>query len=75
VKMDDAKAECERWLAYLERQDQKCAEIQEIAADLRAEKCSEDEARRRLRQIDSKPVVFEGSRLREAVLCLLAHLK
>jgi hypothetical protein len=76
MKLEEAKAECERWFAYMKRQEDKSIAIQKIAADRRAGRCTEDEGRRRLRSIDNCSVtVYDGANLREAVRCLLAHVQ
>lgn len=69
-----AKAECERWFAYLRRQEEKTDAMQQLAADRRSGKCDEAEGKRRLRQIDSEGVkVYDGARLYDAVKVLLRH--
>lgn len=57
---------CEGWFAYIERQKQKSIEVQKLAAMSRAGQG--DEARRRLRQLDSTSLtVYDGARLEPAV--------
>jgi len=68
----EAKAECERWLAHLKRQEEKSIAIQKIAADRRSGKYDAAEAHRRLRAIDNCSVtVYDGARLADAVRVLL----
>jgi hypothetical protein len=67
----EAIAECDRWLAYLDRQKAKSEAIQQLAADRRNGKCDEAEGRRRMRQIDSGVTVYDGARLAEAVRVLI----
>jgi len=72
MNLVEAKAECERWLAYLKRQEEKAVAIQQIAADRRSGKCDAGEAQRRLRTIDNCSVtVYDGARLADAVRVLL----
>jgi len=72
VKLSEAKTECERWFAYLDRQRKKTIAIQKIAAERRAGTIDEEEGRRRLRAIDKCSVtVFDGARLEKAVRLLL----
>lgn len=76
MNLAEAKIECQRWLDYLERQKERSIRIQQIAADRRTGKCSEDEGRRRLRAIDGFGVtVFDGAKLADAVAFLIRDLK
>lgn len=75
MNLMQAKVECQRWLAYLERQKEKSVTIQQIAADRRNGVCDEQQAKRRLRAIDGCGVtVFDGARLSEAVKFLLKEV-
>lgn len=65
MKVDDAVAICEEWFAYLDRQRAKSVEIQRLAA--MARNGQQEEAQRRLRQIDNTPTVYDGGRLEPAV--------
>lgn len=71
MKLAEAKAECQRWLDYLDRQKEKTIAMQQIAADRRSGKCNETEAYARLRRLDSGVTVYDGARLAEAVKFLL----
>ena len=73
MTLDEAKAECKRWLAHLERQKEKSAEMQKIAADRRAGRCDLSEARRRIRRLDNGVTVYDGARLADAVRVMLTH--
>jgi hypothetical protein len=73
MTLDEARAEGQRWLDYLDREKQKSIEIQKLAADRRQGKCDADEGRRRLRAIDDRSnlVVYDGAKLAEAVALLI----
>ena len=75
MNLIEAKAECQRWLDYLDRQKEKSVAIQKLAAERRQGKCDEDEGRRRLRSIDDRCslTVYDGARLAEAVAILVAR--
>lgn len=70
---EEAKEECERWLAYLDRQADKKALLTRLAADARAGRITPDEARREMRVIDSSPSVYDGARLADAVRVLFDY--
>ena len=69
----EAKAECQRWLDYLDRQKEKSLAIQKLAAERRKGECDADEGRRRLRAIDDRCslTVYDGAKLAEAVALLI----
>lgn len=69
MKTIDAIEICEQWFAYIERQKQRAAEMQKLAAMARAGQ--QEEAQRRLRQMDNSPTVYDGGRLEPAVRHLL----
>lgn len=72
MKLDEAKAECARWFAYLDRQREKSLAVQKIASDVRNGVCDSDEGRRRLRALDGCSVtVYDGANLEKAVRVLL----
>lgn len=74
-ELAEAKAECERWFAYLKRQEEKSLAIQKIATARRLGEIDENEGRRRLRSIDNCSVtVYDGANLAKAVRVLLKHL-
>lgn len=76
MKIAEAKAECERWFAYLDRQREKAIAMQEIAAARRSGKIEQFEASRRVRMLDGRaPVVFDGARLEQAIKALLRELE
>ena len=75
MTLTQAKAECERWFAYLKRQEHKSLQIQSVAAARRRGEIDENEARRRVRTIDGCSVtVYDGANLEKAVRVLLKHV-
>ncbi|MEO0568290.1 MAG: hypothetical protein AAF066_11200 [Pseudomonadota bacterium] len=76
MSLDEAKTECRRWFAYLERQEQKTRDLQKLAADRRAGKCDDVEMKRRRAAIDEPGVtVYDGANLYDAVKTLLKHVE
>lgn len=74
MKLDEAKAECERWLARCDRQREKSLSLQVLARDRREGRCDADEARRRMQEIDRAGVqVYDGANLETAIRTLLRH--
>lgn len=72
MNIDEAKTECQRWLDYLKRQEEKSLALQKLAADRRAGRCDEKEMRRRMGDINGPTVtVYDGARLAEAVRVLM----
>lgn len=69
MKTNEAIEICEQWFAYIERQKQKAVEIQKLAT--MARNGQQEEAQRRLRQIDRTPTVYDGGRLEPAVRALV----
>lgn len=75
MTLDQAKAECERWFAYIKRQETKAVEMQKLATALRRGEIDEAESRRRVRALDGSGVtVFDGANLEKAVRVLLKHV-
>ena len=77
MTLDEAKKECHRWFDYHKQQDDECKKLQELAADRRAGRCSEEEGRVRRLKIQgyrNSPTVYDGANLAEAVLVLLKHV-
>ena len=72
MKDQDAIAEFERWFAYLERQEQKTAEMQRLAI---LAKTDQAEAQRQLRRLDRAPKVYDGANLYPAVRHAWRRLK
>lgn len=76
MKLAEAKEECERWFAYLKRQEERAIEIQKIASAVRKGEITSDEGQRRLRRIDGCGVtVYDGANLQKAVRVLLRHIQ
>jgi hypothetical protein len=76
MKLVDAIAECERWLAHLESQRQRSFELQKIAAECRSGNIDGDEARRRKRTLDNSSVtVYDGAELAKAVAALIVAVR
>ena len=73
MKLDEAKAECERWFAYLRRQKDKSVAMQKIASARRLGEIDEQEERRRVRALDSGITVYDGANLEKAVRVLLKY--
>jgi hypothetical protein len=65
MKVEDAISICEEWFAYLTKQRARSLEIQQLAT--LARNGQQEEAQRRLRQIDRTPTVYDGDRLEPAV--------
>ena len=76
MKLEEAKAECERWLAYNQRQKDKSIALQKIASQVRSGEITSEEGRRKRRSIDGCSVtVFDGARLEQAVKVLLKNIR
>lgn len=69
MKTAEAIAICEGWFAYIERQKELAVEMQKLAAMARAGQ--QEEAQRRLRQMDNSVTVYDGVRLEPAVRALV----
>ena len=54
MNIEQAKAECQRWLDYLQKQKEKTIAVQQIAAGRRNGSILKEEALRRLQVIDNK---------------------
>lgn len=69
----EAKAECQRWLDYLDRQKEKSIAIQKIAGAVRRKEIDSAEGKKQLRAIDDRCslTVYDGARLAEAVKLLI----
>lgn len=76
MKLEEAKAECERWLAHLDHQRERALNMQRIATAVRNGEIDQEEARRRVRRHDGiTPVVYDGARLEQAVKLLLCEIR
>lgn len=69
MKTDEAIDICERWFAYIERQKQRAIEMQKLAT--MARNGEQEEAQRRMRQMDRSPTVYDGATLEPAVRYLV----
>lgn len=83
MKLVDAIAECERWLAYLEAQKQKSFEASELYKfhssshiDGQERARRHDEALRRKRELDNSSVkVYDEAELAKAVAALIVAVR
>jgi hypothetical protein len=76
MTLAEAKAECDRWFAHLDRQREKSISMQKIAAAVRAGEITRGTAQHRVRALDGRaPVVFDGAPLEQAIKTLLKHVK
>lgn len=73
MTLEEAKAECGRWFAYLERQRLRSLELQQLASARRAGILTLEEANQRMHQMDTI-TVYDGAELEKAVKVLLKHL-
>ena len=72
MKLGEARAECQRYLDYLTREEEKAAALVRLAADRRSGRCDDRERERRLREImGPSPTVYDGANLRDAVKVML----
>lgn len=75
MKIDEAKAECQRWLDYLDREKERSVAMQGLASERRQGLIDEAEGRRRLRALDNGVKVYDGAKLAEAVKLLLRSVE
>lgn len=75
MTLDEAKAEGQRWLDYLKRQEEKSVAIQRIAGAVRRKEIDSAEGKRQLRAIDDRSslTVYDGTKLADAVKLLIAR--
>lgn len=75
MTLDDAKAECKRWFAHLQQEDERVIALQQLAADRRSGRCDAKEGERRRAEIQGNGItVYDGANLHEAVKTLLKHV-
>jgi hypothetical protein len=75
MTLAEAKAECQRWLAYLDRERERSIALQKIASARRSGEIDDAEAQRRaLRKRDSGLTVYDGANLEKAVKVLLTFV-
>lgn len=72
MNLDEALKVCEDWFAYNERTRQRSVEVQRLAALART---NPEEARKRLREYDRSPTVYDGARLEPAVRFLVERFR
>lgn len=65
MKTEEAIEICEKWLDHIEAQKQRATEVQKVAAMARTGQ--QEEAQRRLRQIDNSVTVYDGARMEPAI--------
>ena len=66
MKLSEARTECERWFAYLQQQEVRSVELQQLAFDRRAGTCDDTEMHLwRMARIDSSVIVYDGAKLVE----------
>jgi hypothetical protein len=65
MKAPEAIEICEQWFAYIERQKQRAIKMQELAT--MARNGQQEEAQRRMRQMDRSVTVYDGATLEPAV--------
>jgi predicted Fe-Mo cluster-binding NifX family protein len=76
VKLAEAKDECARWFAHLDRQREKSLALQKIATQVRSGEITSEEGQRKARTLNGAGVtVYDGARLEQAVKLLLKHVK
>jgi hypothetical protein len=75
MKLVEAKAECQRWLDYLDRQKEKSIAIQKISGAVRRGEIDSVEGKKQLRAIDDRCslTVYDGAKLADAVAFLVAR--
>jgi len=71
MRIDDAVAEGERWLAHLEQEAANSRRLAELAAARRAGTLSDSELRRELGRTRIEVKVYDGARLADAVRSLI----
>lgn len=76
MKLAEAREECERWLAYIDRKREKALSVQLIASRVRSGEITSEEGQREMRRLDGAGVtVYDGARLERAVKRLLKDVK
>lgn len=75
MKIEEAKAECDRWLAHCDRQRKKSIALQKLATERRAGAVADKDVQTRLAAIEGAGVrVYDGANLEQAVKTLLKHI-
>lgn len=73
MTLDEARAEGQRWLDHLKRQEEKSLAIQKIAGAVRRKEITPAEGKVKLQAIDNRCslTVYDGAKLAEAVALLI----
>jgi hypothetical protein len=72
MTMEEARIECQRYLDYLAREEEKSLALQRLAADRRMGRCGDKEKDRRIAEIMGvSPVVYDGGNLADAIRIML----
>ena len=66
---------CNQWFAYLDGQEARLIKMQKLAAQARKGPEEAKKAQRELRNMDRQPKVYDGARLRPAVMHLVATVQ
>lgn len=75
MTLSEARAECDRWFAYLKAQEDRAAALGKLASDRRRGLCDDREKDRRLAEINGSGVrVYDGGNLQDAVKALLREI-
>jgi len=74
VNIEEAKAECLRWLSHLGVQRARSEEMQRLAARRREGTIDAHDAKRELAKLDRGVTVYDGAKLEQAVKVLLKHV-
>jgi len=75
MDLQEAKEECERWLAHLDAQKERVHSLQRVAAMRRRGEMGLSEAREKIEEFDIRaPTVYDGSRLADAIRVMLRQI-
>lgn len=74
MTFQQARIIVDSWFAYIAARNAKAVRLQELAALARKGPEEAKAAQAELRRIDNTPVVFDGSKLEEAVRTLLLYI-
>jgi predicted HAD superfamily phosphohydrolase YqeG len=73
MSYDEAVAEARRWLAHCERQEAKSERISGIARSVQAGSITAAAGQAMVRDVDNSIVIYDGSKLQEAVRILIGE--
>lgn len=78
MNITEAKDECQRWLDYLARMEQKSFRLKRLASDVRRGWVDAADAKREMVEMDERArldaTVYDGARLADAVRALMAAI-